>query len=258
MYYESNQLSKPLFMKHYYERSWHEDWNPIQFRLHYLTNKGDPISVASISIPDKDLHFRHKHEHTFGTYQYQYQELREVMVELDYYTWGSYDHSDELSIEEVIVHFTDGSKEVISVGKIKFNIKDDEGYEGMLMSSSSGSSSDNTGYTNFSLEESIVVEGFHVPFQSHLSDALSIRINNEEINYNSFPITMEDSQLLRIDYSLSFKEDEEPYQHFYEIEIPFHISTLEGEKRTANVTINYQPYFSDSLIREIVAERGQR
>ncbi|MGG3283690.1 hypothetical protein [Paenibacillus solani] len=146
-YYEANQLSRTAFLEHHVET---REGDGQLFDLYYVEDKRADVTLRSIGIEGYPDLIVTSQPH-YAEYQRQY--LGKMMVNLNKPSIQK-EPAEELSAEPVLVqeitaNYTDGTSEQVDIGEIYiWPAVYQQGAQDPISWTSSGSSSDNTGYTS--------------------------------------------------------------------------------------------------------------
>ncbi|QFT89698.1 hypothetical protein FIU87_13635 [Bacillus sp. THAF10] len=253
-YYNSQQLERPIMMKHYYELpKEHIDF----FRLHYITNKVEQMDIAWVEFPELGEHhlaISSDQSHDQGNY---YQSHKIKTLHLTTYHDSLPKQKEDIILTKMTAHFTNGDSHTYEIGEIVFK----ESNRGPFQFRGSGGSSDGTGYDNMSSSE-MGLEVTDVTIRGHERlGNFSLTINKQEFEPKSKENGITTMKLqgkeealpirfLNVKHAFSFESDDPNRFHFYSI-IPIINGLKEnGEPFKQDFHANYEPYFSEKELKQ--------
>ncbi|WP_096200704.1 hypothetical protein [Bacillus sp. FJAT-45350] len=266
LYYKSHQLSKPLFMEHYYDvLSW-GDTNYVE--LYYLTNSNyqEGNYIYRVDIPGVDyVHIEGNYPHQHFTHTV----LMKLMIRIDSELF------DTLDFEDMIVHYSNGDSESVNIGTIRIrDIKEREVVQENLVDyRSSGSGSDHTGFDMFGIQEPLHLIDVQIPYEEFLVDSLLVTIEkNQEILYSrgnlnyftdklphdyanktSLPVTFTKGDHFKLSYAFRFRNEIES-THFYKLDTSLLFETEAGIEFSQTTNIHYTPYLDEGTVKDLIKE----
>ncbi|WP_199613868.1 hypothetical protein [Paenibacillus alkalitolerans] len=199
VYYQQLQLSKPLFMKHYYDIT---VLNGQTFGIYYLANKTLDIDVSHIELPEApDARIT-----TLGHLksEYTHQVLKEFNVAFHEGSQEAWREKGDVVITHINVYYTDGTSESVDIGEI--HLRSPMNWSRKLEFQSGGGSSDGTGFYSQRALEDVMVTGIAHHFQQLLTDILQLELtvpgyNSAEVKDIPFPILLKKNDTVYLRYA---------------------------------------------------------
>lgn len=259
----SNQLEKPIMLKHYY----YLPSNHSMLNLYYIDNRSDNLEIQSISIPEIDDMFHSpfygepSHGQTIGHYK-----LKTFYLKLDE------NFMDEnWSFNKIIAHLVNGESIELDVGEVTLFQQKDRAFSFQ----SSGSSSDHTGYHIFKALQPVEITSLNIPYAEELTNTLSLKLNSNGVELQGFlnqpvpeilqdtgeppsagllPLKIRTEELLSVRYQFTFPKNDENRLNFYDFDVSLQGIGDGGQKFTDTFNLNYQPYLDKKDLKAIVQE----
>ncbi|RXT01915.1 hypothetical protein [Ammoniphilus sp. CFH 90114] len=246
-YYQRHQLDEPLFMKHYYNIV--TLGNQLNFELYYLVNQREDVGIYRLHLPDSEIDLYPTWEHDNN--HSQYHKLKNARFEWDEVALESL--KDDMQIREIEVEFTNGSRKLVDIGEILIRkTNEDPAY---IHSQSSGSSSDNTGFSHYRQKEELKFIGLkHLPPQLD-AKYLSFQVNGQHVEVASPSHNLDFKPYLEVKYAFHFPQDDPRAQNIYSSMSELEVQTPDGQIKEGLMFINYTPNWSTADIRAILRER---
>ncbi|MFY3791911.1 hypothetical protein ACOQFO_09490 [Ureibacillus sp. MALMAid1270] len=182
LYFQSKQLTLPIFLKHYYETQVYEDGNQLQF--YYLNNKENPVDVSYVSIdgvllnpvnvpkfptsydenyrPNIEQNFTH---HTLESVNFRFPEYA-IPVKV-----GS---DDVWTFNNMKVTFTNGKTIDVNIGEVRVYGKPPANEA--LNNTYSSSSNQNFSQWYAAATKPLTIEGISTPFSNQIGTDLFIKL----------------------------------------------------------------------------------
>lgn len=286
-YYLSQQIDEPIFMKHYYEERVSGEYN---IKLLYLVNKNRDIDVSWIEIPGISNSRFNINE--FPRQRFNHQDLNQITITISEKDLEVPLGTEEFIIDEVVVYYTNGKNKKVNIGEIRIN-KYEHKNDKLITWNSSGSSSNNTGYSMLNINRDMKIIDINTPLLNRLKEFFQVYIDedqnklsnlsekqkrmeegkedsayshreNNDMFFNldgivlddiKFPLKLNKGDKLKLNYSFSPKNDNDRSYNYYILNMTITGETSEGIKFNENIRMDYEPYFSNSDIRKIVKER---
>ncbi|KOP66437.1 hypothetical protein AMS62_15240 [Bacillus sp. FJAT-18019] len=174
-YYEANQLGRTAFLEHHVET---REGDGQIFDLYYVEDKRADVTLRSIGIEGYPDLIVTSQPH-YAEYQRQY--LGKMMVKLNKPSIHK-EPAEELSAEPVLVqeitaNYTDGTSEQVDIGEIYiWPAMYHQGAQDSISWTSSGSSSDNIGFTSAVVNRPVELTAFSSKLMG-LVEAGDLQIN---------------------------------------------------------------------------------
>ncbi|GAA0134315.1 hypothetical protein YSY43_11550 [Paenibacillus sp. YSY-4.3] len=288
LFYNASQLPEPVFLKHYFEV---QGALGQMFELKYLENKAadrrvnglyiKELPMSSVTIFPDQIQYNHQ---SMGTARVQFSEAD--LEELDRNSQSN-DEDDSITIQRVLVYYSDGSLEEVDVGEIHVipdhSVADESSEpDRPVSSSSSGSSSEQLGYTSFQILHPIKLIGVQSRYLDSLSGWLQAALNSTalegrygqekvEVVFNDyvytgvpfqnikFPLSMTAGQSVSAIYKFDHSAKTAPALKLavYRFMIHLDFEDESGAKYDYPVYIQYDPYLKESDVKDIVKARRQ-
>lgn len=278
LFFKSKQLAKPIMLKHYYEL---EAVEGRIFELHYIVNKHEDFQIAYGVIPNSDIQIIPTYEHQTGDYQYY--QIKAVGFELADELLEKHTNTN-LELNQLLIYFTNGESQLMEIGEL--TLYSNKQSEFPFDYQSSGSSSDHNGYQSAIAQKDLKITGIEVPFADDLSSALSLKINNDQLDLKEFlnqmetgnfsdgpldhfdteayakelepdlfPYSLRFGEMFAIYYQFDFKKNDPHQVNHYSIDIKLLGEDEDGQAYTSPFQISYHPYIDEKVLRSIVKEQ---
>lgn len=248
-YYQSMQLEKPVFLKHYMVFNGN-DSNWIE--LTYLENRKDGKKVTGVRLEELPM-LRFQINPNPDAY-YQHQVLGKANAEWRKEDFGEVEQVP-LSIKEATVYYSEGPPEKVTIGEIKVVW---EKRDGLLQMSSSGGSSDGTGHYSVTVNQSLVLEEIEYSFGDRLSPIFELSAaggyGDEPIP--QLPIRLKAGDPLKFSYKWNIPEEMPAASDVYRVYISLTFKTEDGRTVRDRVTVNFNLYLSEEQIKWLVRSGG--
>ncbi|HYK71613.1 MAG TPA: hypothetical protein VEV44_00570 [Pseudoneobacillus sp.] len=282
-YYQYNQLDKPIFLKHYYVN---EIYDENQLTFYYLTNKDDRSLINYVRIDGVDFYPQNQ----FGMWsnnippyvqEFRHHYLRSVTIPFSKQIIPIKDGSNMAwSFEDMEIGFSNQPPSMVNIGKVQFSPITNQ--ERFLESRMSSSNNQHRSDESLVALESVIIEGFDIPFPE-LNDDIEVKINlnqkklkeledlrngkeipkwlneNMQADWNSvkgisikeipFPFTLEKNEWLNI---MTFTNPEA--NNVIGLGLRMKGKTIDGKTFTSKTYISEQPYLEQKDVDEIIAE----
>lgn len=255
-YFQQHQLEDAIFLKHYYEIPYHEDWQGVYFDIYYVENRVESNPVSYFSLDGRRLIYQVEPELRNSYLQYQYFNLNRALVNVTIEDITHVLEDDNHGIiEELIVGYKDGSSQIVDIGEIHLIHADDMEGRSNLLSFRSSQSSDHEGYIDFHEIREITFTEIEISFEEYLMKDIHIEVDNSGNMIDELPLLIRRGQ--RIAYSFQDIPDQDLYFHLYQANVKLKYETLDGKE--GHISIRYDEservYFSESEIRQLVKDR---
>lgn len=249
-YFQRYQLDQPLFMKHYY--SIQNVGNELALDLYYLVNQREDVGVTRVHIPALGLEAYPTWDHERS--RLKYQNVKSARLEWDETSLSSLDH--QAKVTEIEVEFTNGTHQRVDIGEIIINrVEVDHPY---ILSQSTGSSSDHTGFSFFREKEALKPVGLkHLPPNLD-PENLTFQVNGQDIIGEIQPEKFDPKPYLEVKYAFQFLKDDPRAQHVYGSDSVLEAQTEDGQMKEGLIYLNYIPHWDNEDIRMILNERKNK
>ncbi|WP_349409807.1 hypothetical protein [Pseudalkalibacillus sp. SCS-8] len=181
-YLHSQQLEKPIVLKHYYDLPLEEQTN---MRIYYLTNKDQTrldsadINGTSITISDRSTQVIQEFRHHY--LKMSYLEIDKEALPLKIGENGTW------TFNQIIPSFWTGTSEIqrlkaVDIGLITITSpnRGKRAFEYQMMSSSSR----NRTYTTNRASEAVTINEITIPFSEQFSNTLKVKVDLGLVSYN--------------------------------------------------------------------------
>ncbi len=186
VYFQSKQLSEPVFLDHYYVGYLDEMQS---FTFYYLTNKQNTEEIAhvqidgieSVIVKNEDQWFGGWYDSSEPTYvrEYRHHYLKSVTLEFYRDDISFNEHGSSFSFETMEVFFTNDSSIIADVGKVDLNLAN--GQETAFESRMSSGSNQHRSEEAMVSKEAVIIEDIYVPLSEEIVDDIAIKVNyNQE------------------------------------------------------------------------------
>ncbi|MBO8172131.1 MAG: hypothetical protein H0Z33_09575 [Bacillaceae bacterium] len=247
IYFQSQQLSSPIMLKHYYDLPLDPE---VRFELHYLVNRDEEMDISWISIPGLD------YVQTINDYQgsgqsFRHHKLKSVMVVINGDLLKQNNgNQDQWIFTEVTAHLTNGNTKTFPVGKVVIT----EFKESPLKFKATGSSTDGTGFRVLEAEEELDIQQVEIPFSEQLLPDLKVLIDQQPYTEDLLPIKLKKGDLIEVNHQFSFDETNSSRLHYYDSHIYLMGRTAGGEAFKRGANIHFRPYLSQKDVNQLVEQ----
>jgi len=250
-YYQKHVLKEPLFVKHYYDVVQGMD----NFRLYYINNINSKDDVVFITFPEIDEKYPVSTLDNFNT-DGCYYNLKIITININKDSTGNIPEKlKNKIITKAKVYLKNGREMDVDIGRIY--LYSEELDERGLHCDSSGGSSNNSGFANFSSNKSLKVLGITYKFPELKDEAFTISINGTPLKDIKFPYHVNPDDNLRVDYEFKFNTKDMRRNNAYDFKINVLTEDAVGKKGENAVYADYwlqSPAEYD--IDEIIRNRG--
>lgn len=247
-YYQSMQLEKPIFLKHYMVLNGnYSDW----IELTYVENRKNGKKVTGIRLDELPMLRFQINPHPDS---YRHQVLGKAYGEWKKEDLGQMEEMP-FSIKEATVFYSEGPPERVPIGEIKVVW---EKSEGLLQTTSSGGSSDGTGHYSVTVNQPLVLEQIDYSFGDRLSPIfdLSVTGGNADEPILQLPIRLDAGDPLTIDYKWSIPDEMPAASDVYKEYILLTFKTEDGRTVRDRIPINFNSYLDEKQIKWLVRNGG--
>ena len=262
LFFSVKQLKQPIMLKHYYDIPFQ---NGFMLELHYLVNRNEDVDIQMATVPGTEIILSPTFESHAETYRHY--KLKTMYVRLEDYMLGNIP-AESLRFNEITAHLSNGESVAMDIGEISFF----KPTEAALQFKASGGSSDNSGFYIVEAEKNIELSGINIPYFEDLKSALSLRLNQDQVELKKsphrpgnslfsggqplrpdlFPITLQKGESLSINFQFSFKENDPIQRNFYQINGKLEEKKQNGPAFTTPFNLTYRPYLNEKDIQAIV------
>ncbi|MCX7748351.1 MAG: hypothetical protein N2645_15925 [Clostridia bacterium] len=292
VYYHSQLLPEPLFLKHYYQISAWRISNNVGFT--YIINKNRNLDVVGIELPGIGYYPIQNNQQnimpgiTFSTFTNQefvftHHILKKVILPIteDDVKKALTQGQDEYVTKEIIVHYSNGDRKTIGIGEIC--IYKDTPWENHLFANFSNyGSNSSAGKTLASPIEAIKVKGLEIRYKELLSSILNvyvdhskdipasaalkpvdrstplvIRLPGVKLSAQPFPIKLSPSDSFGINYDFAFYGQNSALAYnCYQIDYQLALERKTGKiQKESFGCFQYTPELHDKNIKKYIESR---
>jgi hypothetical protein len=245
-YYQSMQLEKPIFLKHYIIVNGNEsDW----IELTYLENKMKGKKVKGIQLEELPM-LRFQIDPHPNSYRHQvlgkaYGEWRtEIAGQME---------KVPITIKEATVYYSEGQPEKVPIGEI--NVLWDQ-RESVLQMSSSRGSSDGTGQHSVTVKQPLTLEQVDYSFSDRLSSKFELTMEGRDIT-PQLPIRLAAGDPLTFNYKWTIPENTPAAFEVYKAYILLTFKTEDGRTIYDRLPTNFNLYLYEKQIKRLVRSGGE-
>jgi hypothetical protein len=244
-YYQSMQLEKPIFLKHYIIVNGNEsDW----IELTYLENKMKGKKVKGIQLEELPmLRFQidpHPNSYRHQVFGKAYGEWRtEIAGQME---------KVPITIKEATVYYSEGQPEKVPIGEI--NVLWDQ-RESVLQMSSSRGSSDGTGQHSVTVKQPLTLEQVDYSFSDRLSSKFELTMEGRDIT-PQLPIRLAAGDPLTFNYKWTIPENTPAAFEVYKAYILLTFKTEDGRTIYDRLPTNFNLYLYEKQIKRLVRSGG--
>lgn len=292
IYFQKQQLPKPLFLKHYYAFSVGGD-SSLEFQINYLVNRSKDIELVGLEIAGKDVRLQVR-KGGASTFTHYY--LKTDMVIINGQELDKLLSSEDAAISKLEAYFSDGSRQDVKIGEI-YLVDERMTADSPLQVRVNGSSNQNQGFTLFYANAPLVVKSLENHFQDRLGASYKVYLDRsqteingpgfndsqtyrngqrfsdprdehetiakfstqagQEVTKDMFPFTVESGETFRLSYSFAFDRGNPAKAYdYYQIEGKV-TSESNGRTFAERYFIHYDPHFNDAALRAMIRERRE-
>ncbi|MEK3884980.1 hypothetical protein [Paenibacillus sp. PL2-23] len=248
-YYQAMQLEKPILLKHYMEiNGYQSDW----IELSYLENNTGDRRITGVLLEELPM-LRLTVPPQPNTY-YKHQVLKKAYGE-----WRKDDLGEmepvPITIREATVFYNDGPSEKVPIGEINVVWEKEEG---LLQSSSSGSSSDGTGHYSVTVQQPVILEQVDVSFSDRLGSSLELSMTGKDADdpHPQLPMSLNTGDPLTFNYKWSLPEELPGASEVYKASILLTFQTEDGRTVHERIPLSFNHYLDEKQIKELVRLGG--
>lgn len=246
-YYQSMQLKKPVFLKHFIMVSGNQS---DRIELSYLENKMKGRKVTGIRLEELPMLQFQINPHPNS---YKYQVLGKAYGE-----WRTEDAAQmekvPITINEATVYYSEGQPERVPIGEIKV-VWDQS--EGLFEMSSSGGSSDGTGRYSVTVKQPVTLEQVDYSFSNRLSSIFKFDTNGSDGLIEKLPIRLSAGDPLTFNYRWTIPENTLAVFEVYKAYILLTFKTEDGRTVYERIPTNFNLYLYEKEINRLVRSGGE-
>ncbi|MUT65218.1 hypothetical protein GOM71_04650 [Paenibacillus sp. NEAU-GSW1] len=244
LFYGTQKIEKPLFLRHYYEM-------PVSLlvnsEIYYIVNKDNNRDVYQFELPNGQPLYV---QNNMVKSEYGRLVLKSAMIAPNMLE-ELQKMEEPLSIDEVKVYYSNGESDTISVGKIVVYPDD---VENRTFKQNFGSGSSNgDGSASYTADRDITIQDAYYSNSDRLSDVMNLNVNGKNAGESGvFPLLVKKGEGLMLNYSLRFPDKDVRRFDAYTIRFSYQESGKEGSG------INHfilQPELYDKDLRRYVKLR---
>lgn len=288
-YHQSQQLTEPIFLDHYYEVPAQEN---LGLKFYFLANKNDQSQVNFVEmdgvrafpVENGGFHMLTDNNPVQFEREFRHQQLRSILIKMpiDKIHLTGEEH---WSFETMTVHFTNGVIMQSDIGKVVIlpKLKYIPMFE-MLMS---GSSNQHRSEKLLSATQAFTIQDITVPFADEVSDDIAIKVDLDQLKLKKaesmtkhghrpdwymkdmekkwsevpgvssleddlYPIEFKNNDMLRV--SIFFNPSRQSY---FQFGIKLKGETAEGEAFIRPTPIIDHPFLDEEDVDKIIEEKGE-
>lgn len=246
-YYQSMQLEKPIFLKHYIIVNGNQsDW----IELTYLENKKEGRKVTGIRLEELPM-LRFQIDPHPNSYRHQ-------VLGKAYGEWRTEEAGQmekvPVTIKEATVYYSEGQPEKVPIGEINVLW---EQRESLLETSSSRGSSDGTGQYSVTVKQPLTLEQVEYSFSDRLSSMFELTMEGRDEPIPQLPIRLTAGDPLTFNYKWTIPEETPAAFEVYKAYILLTFKTEDGRTVNDRIPINFNLYLSEKQIKWMVHSGGE-
>ncbi|WP_028610068.1 hypothetical protein [Paenibacillus harenae] len=246
-YYQSMQLEKPVFLKHYMILNGNQsDW----IELTYLENKKEGRKVTGIQLEELPM-LRFQIDPHPNSYRHQ-------VLGKAYGEWRTEEAGQmvkaPVKIKEATVYYNEGQPEKVPIGEINVVW---EKREGLMETSSSRGSSDGTGQYSVTVKQPLTLEQVDYNFSDRLSTMFELSMAERDEPISQLPIRLAAGDPLTFNYKWTIPEEAPAAFEVYKAYILLTFKTEDGRMVYDRIPINFNLYLSEKQIKWMVRSGGE-
>lgn len=243
-YYNSAQLEKPFFFKHYIVLNGYDNNRIV---LSYLENKKKGKKVTGIQLEELPM-LRFQIDSHSATYNHQ------VLVKA-YGQWSTGDEQSmdtvPVTIKEATVYYSEGPPEKVPIGEINVIW---EQRDNLLETSFSSSSSDGTGQYGVIAKQPFMLEQVDYSFRDRLSSIFELTMENRD---KPFPMPIYAGDQLTFTYKWTIQENSTAAFEVYQAYIMLTMKTEDGRTTYDRYPISFNVHLDEKQIKRLVHSGGE-
>ncbi|MFB9328913.1 hypothetical protein ACFFSY_23505 [Paenibacillus aurantiacus] len=246
-YYETMQLEKPVFLKHYmvvYPNA--NDW----IELTYAENKSTGKKVTAVQIEElPSLLFRiDPHPNT-----YTHQVLGKAYGE---WRTGDEEQAEKASItvKEATVFYSEGPPEKVPIGEIQI-VWDRR--QGVLETSSTSGSTDGSGHYSVNVTQPITLEHVDYSFSDRTSATFELTMQGRGEPEPQLPLHLSTGDLLTFNYRWNIPDNSAAAYEVYKTYIMLTYKTEDGRTIQDRLPVNFNKNLSEKQMKRLARAGGE-
>lgn len=246
-YFQSMQLEKPIFLKHYMIVNGNQsDW----IELTYLENKMKGRKVTGIQLEELPM-LRFRIDPHPNSYRHQ-------VLGKAYGEWRTEEAGQmeklPITIKEATVYYSEGQPEKVPIGEINVLW---EQKESLLETSSSRGSSDGTGQYSVTVKQPLTLEQVDYSFSDRLSSMFELTMAGRDRPIPQLPIRLAAGDPLTFNYKWTIPENTPAAFEVYKAYIFLTFKTEDGKTIYDRLPINFNLYLYEKQIKRLVRSGGE-
>lgn len=246
-YYQSMQLEKPIFLKHYMIVNGNQS---DMIELTYLENKMKGRKVTGIRLEELPM-LRFQIDPHPNSYRHQ-------VLGKAYGEWRTEEAGQmekvPVTIKEATVYYNEGQPEKVPIGEINVLW---EQRESLLETSSSRGSSDGTGQYSVTVKQSLTLEQVDYSFSDRISSMFELTMEGRDEPIPQLPIRLTAGDPLTFNYKWTIPEESPAAFEVYKAYILLTFKTEDGRTVYDSIPINFNLYLSEKQIKWMVHSGGE-
>ncbi|WAA13173.1 hypothetical protein [Fervidibacillus halotolerans] len=258
LYYQSQQLEHPIFLKHFYSHSFYQN-DEYSFPFFYLTNKANPKKIKYIvadnvaAYPNnqttQDLVSNTSDIHPVDEYNHQY-----LLSDYISFSYDSipFDEDGTWSFQEISVYFTDGDYITTDIGKVVFKDKMENDNSEAIDFTISESNSDGLGKFKGYTTESLQIEKIETLLDEKLKNDIDLRINGQKVSLSNNEeigsANLKEDDLIEIQWKI------DSLSNAFEVELYLIGTTETGKPFVTPTFVSSQPTIDQKKVNELIKE----
>lgn len=278
LYYQSKQLTQPIFLEHYYETYLQEG---MYLEFFYLSNKHEPLEVSHVNIDNVALYpVDYGYSHIIN--EFQHHNLMSVKLQIPTHGLPIKKGSNDVwSFNQLEVTFTNGQTIVTDIGEValygkyrstnKFDFRFSSGNTDHLHSQISAA------------KEPLLIETIQIPFAKDIADDVFFKVGFYSKKFKELNETEKTNHVSTVvvdEYNLQLNEDgfaindtilpleldknewikfvtqlDPNRRTYFQFNIKIQGTTVDGESFEEWIFVNDYPYMTQQKVNELIAEK---
>jgi len=246
-YYQSMQLEKPIFLKHYMIINGNQS---DRIELAYLENKKKGRKVTGIQLEELPM-LRFQIDPHPNSYRHQ-------VLGKAYGEWRTEEAGQmekvPVTIKEATVYYSEGQPEKVPIGEI--NVVWDQ-KESLLEMSSSRGSTDGTGQYSVTVKQPLTLEQVDYSFSDRLISMFELTMAGRDKPIPQLPIRLAAGAPLTFNYKWTIPENKPAAFEVYKTYILLTFKTEDGRTIYDRIPTNFNLYLNEKQIKRLVRSGGE-
>lgn len=245
-YFQSMQLSAPLFLKHDISLNGNDGH---MINLYFLENKNSSKKVMQIQVEElPELRFQ---VHEGMPYSHQALNMAYAEWRPDQ-TYGAGDQTS-LVIQEVTVFYDKGGAEKLPIGSINIEWRDKKG---IVASTGGSASSIGEGSVHMRMTQAADLDRADVSFSAEAKRWLTVRLSGVPIENIDFPLELSEGEGLSFEYEWTIPGENAVFG-VYDSDLLLYFKTEGGQPAIESARINRSASFTESELKRLVRSGGE-